>query len=93
MEFVLTSHGKIPNGRRPVEGGYEENGSKLYHAVAPVKGVQVPGKAAEHLYVTLLFYIILPIIYDAFIFMLTSGGCHVAFGGAEIEVSENYQVL
>lgn len=52
MEFVYTSHGRIPPGRRPVEGGYEDGGEKLYHAVAVVSGVKVPGKAGEHLYVT-----------------------------------------
>ncbi|GAW10017.1 hypothetical protein LENED_012240 [Lentinula edodes] len=49
MEFVRTSHGQIPHGRRPVEGGYEENGSKLYHGIATVNGVQVPGKTGLHL--------------------------------------------
>lgn len=51
MEFVRTSHGRIPDGRRPVEGGYEENGAKLYHAVGLVKGTRVPGKTGSHLYV------------------------------------------
>ena len=49
MEFVPTSHGLIPQGRRPIEGGYEEYGGKLYHAVAHVHGVRVPGKTGEHL--------------------------------------------
>lgn len=49
MEWVQASHGVIPKGRRPVAGGYEENGAFLFHAVAPVNGVQVPGKAGEHL--------------------------------------------
>ena len=49
MEFVRTSRGLIPQGRRPVEGGYEENGAKLYHAVAMVNGVRVPGKTGAHL--------------------------------------------
>lgn len=49
MEFVYTSHGVIPSGRRPIEGGYEEDGNKLYHAVAVVNGVRVPGKTGEHL--------------------------------------------
>ena len=49
MELVRTSHGLIPAGRRPIEGGYEENGNKLYHAVAVVNGVRVPGKTGEHL--------------------------------------------
>jgi len=49
MEFVRTSEGRIPAGRRPVEGGYEENGEKLYHAVGLVNGVRVPGKTGSHL--------------------------------------------
>jgi hypothetical protein len=50
MEWVPASYGRIPSGRGPVEGGYEENGAKLYHAVAVVNGLKVPGKAGEHLY-------------------------------------------
>ncbi|KAF8656801.1 hypothetical protein AX16_002353 [Volvariella volvacea WC 439] len=49
MEFVMTGWGRIPEGRRPVEGGYEETGEKLYHAVAYISGVRVPGKTGEHL--------------------------------------------
>ena len=49
MEWVEASQGRIPNGRRPVEGGYEEHGGKLYHALGEVSGVQVPGKTGEHL--------------------------------------------
>jgi len=49
MEWVRTGNGKIPQGRWPIEGGYEENGTKLYHAVAPVDGIRVPGKTSEHL--------------------------------------------
>ncbi|KAM6504500.1 hypothetical protein JOM56_001443 [Amanita muscaria] len=49
MELVRTSHGQIPPGRRPVEGGHEENEAKLYHAVATLQGVKVPGKTGSHL--------------------------------------------
>ncbi|KAF7794804.1 hypothetical protein EIP86_005946 [Pleurotus ostreatoroseus] len=49
MEWVHTGQGRIPQGRRPVEGGYEEHGGKLYHALATVQNVKVPGKAGEHL--------------------------------------------
>ncbi|KAJ6482219.1 hypothetical protein C8R47DRAFT_1178231 [Mycena vitilis] len=49
MEWVHTSHGRIPEGRIPIEGGYEENGDKLYHAVARVHNVMVPGKTGHHL--------------------------------------------
>jgi len=57
MEWVPTSHGRIPDGRRPVEGGYEEGGEKLYHAVANLNGVRVPGKTGEHLCVYYLSYL------------------------------------
>lgn len=49
MELVPTSYGQIPNGRRPIEGGYEEHSAKLYHAIAVVNGVRVPGKTGVHL--------------------------------------------
>ncbi|EIW83863.1 hypothetical protein CONPUDRAFT_39948, partial [Coniophora puteana RWD-64-598 SS2] len=51
MELVRTSHGRVPPGCRPVEGGCESGGQKLCHAVARVEpgGVHVPGKAGEHL--------------------------------------------
>ena len=50
MEWVPTCRGRIPAGRRPVEGGYEEiGGEMLYHALASVDGVKVPGKAGQHL--------------------------------------------
>ncbi|KAI0649085.1 hypothetical protein C8Q79DRAFT_998961 [Trametes meyenii] len=49
MEWVRTFSGVIPSGRRPVEGGYEETGGKLFHALATVNGVRVPGKTGEHL--------------------------------------------
>lgn len=49
MEWVPTSQGRIPPGRRPVEGGYEDYGSKLYHGIGVVGGIKVPGKTGEHL--------------------------------------------
>ena len=49
MEWVPTSHGRLPSGRRLVEGGYEDHGGKLYHALAHISGVNVPGKTGEHL--------------------------------------------
>jgi len=49
MEFVRTSHGQLPPGRKPIEGGYEESGSPLYHAIGVVNGLRVPGKTGEHL--------------------------------------------
>lgn len=49
MEWVHTAQGRVTPGRRPVEGGYEQGGGKLYHALAVIDGVRVPGKAGEHL--------------------------------------------
>lgn len=49
MEFVPTSNGHVPNGRMPVKGGFEQNGTELFHAVAVIDGVKVPGKTGIHL--------------------------------------------
>jgi hypothetical protein len=49
MEFVPTSNGHVPHGRRPVKGGFEQNGTELFHAVAVIDGVKVPGKTGIHL--------------------------------------------
>ena len=49
MEFVLTSRGQVPPGRRPVKGGFEKSGQELYHAIALINGVKVPGKTGAHL--------------------------------------------
>jgi len=49
MEWVSTSRGQIPPGRRPIEGGVENHGAKLYHAVAKVGNAWVPGKTGSHL--------------------------------------------
>jgi len=88
MEFVPTSYGRIPPGRRPIEGGYEDHGTKLYHAVALINGIRVPGKTAEHLSVFSL-YLNHP-FYQLDVFR---GGCNVAFGGAEHVIKSNYEIL
>ena len=49
MEFVPASNGHVPDGRKPVKGGFEQNGAELYHAVAVIEGVKVPGKTGIHL--------------------------------------------
>jgi hypothetical protein len=56
MEFVPTSNGHVPNGRKPVKGGFEQNGTELYHAVAVIDGVKVPGKTGIHLVRTRLVF-------------------------------------
>ncbi|KAI6094581.1 hypothetical protein F5141DRAFT_1168828 [Pisolithus sp. B1] len=49
MIWVTTNRGRIPYGFTPIQGGYEENGTSLYHAIGVVNGVRVPGKAGMHL--------------------------------------------
>lgn len=52
MVLVPSEYGRIPSNVRPVEGGYEEHGGKLFHGVGTVPGyehVRVPGKCGEHL--------------------------------------------
>ena len=52
MELISAHGGVVPDGRKPVGGGHEvSNGllEPLYHAVAIVKGMRVPGKAGKHL--------------------------------------------
>jgi hypothetical protein len=49
MEWVPTKGGEIPHGRRPVEGGFESDGPKLYHALGDINGLTVPGQTGKHL--------------------------------------------
>jgi hypothetical protein len=57
MEFVPASNGHVPHGRMPVKGGFEQNGTELFHAVAVIDGVKVPGKTGIHLVrATFLFW-------------------------------------
>ncbi|KAJ5116800.1 hypothetical protein N7456_001148 [Penicillium angulare] len=49
MALVPSYRGEVPEGRRPIPGGHESDGRKLYHAVAEVDGLLVPGKVAPHL--------------------------------------------
>ncbi|SJL14313.1 uncharacterized protein ARMOST_17769 [Armillaria ostoyae] len=48
MEFVRTSRGRFPAGRKLVRGGYDEDGSPLYHGVTVYNGIKIPGKALTH---------------------------------------------
>ena len=90
MEWVPTSHGQIPYGRRPVEGGYEENGQKLYHALATVNGVKVPGKAGTHIHVRRRCG--QRVSASTELIFQRQGGANVPFGGREHAV-ENYDIL
>ncbi|KAF9225158.1 hypothetical protein BS17DRAFT_581739 [Gyrodon lividus] len=49
MELVPASYGAIPRGRRPVQGNYDAQGRKLYHAMIYVLGRKIPGMCGEQL--------------------------------------------
>ncbi|KAL8286982.1 hypothetical protein RQP46_003988 [Phenoliferia psychrophenolica] len=52
MEWVSAYDGRIPSGRRPVDGGCEENGDRLYHALIHMPdhfNFHIPAKTGEHL--------------------------------------------
>ncbi|KAK0502583.1 hypothetical protein EDD18DRAFT_1065412 [Armillaria luteobubalina] len=56
MEFVRASEGRIPAGRRPVKGGYEEDGTPLYHGIATHhNGHKIPGETSPRLCVLCAF--------------------------------------
>lgn len=92
MEFVRTSHGRVPSGRRPVKGGFENNGAELYHAVAEIEGVKVPGKTGTHLVRPTVFSCDFDCMRKV-VLMSHQNGCNVPFGGMEHVVTENYEIL
>ena len=49
LEFLPTSRGVTPPGRRPVEGSYDAQGRKLYHAMLHFVGRQIPEMCSEYL--------------------------------------------
>lgn len=49
MKWVQASHGNLPEGYSVVQGGYEESSEQLFHAVAKLDDVWVPGKTGIHL--------------------------------------------
>lgn len=89
MEWVPTSKGKIPQGRRPIEGGYESDGVKLYHALGHVNGVIVPGKTGEHL---VSCFPIFAFFSELVMLESSQGGANIPFGGSEHAVRE-YKIL
>jgi Protein of unknown function (DUF3421) len=97
MEFVPTSHGRIPLGRQPIKGGFEYTGQELYHAAAVVHGIKIPGKTGIHLvcgscYPTSALGI-LPFAKRNDSSCSYQGGCNVAYGGEEHQVKEDYEIL
>lgn len=89
MEWVQASAGLVPNGRRPVEGGYEEMGQHLFHAAAWIGKIKVPGKAGQHLVSVFEFY-----IYESCCNLdRAQGGARFPFNGQEHSKSDDYEIL
>lgn len=98
MEWVPTSHGQIPAGHRPVDGGFEASGERLYHAVGVISGVSVPGKTAAHLGMYNLLLEPHPSKKDIISLrtaphFANAGGAHLPFGNAENILREDYWIL
>ncbi|EJD42412.1 hypothetical protein AURDEDRAFT_67562, partial [Auricularia subglabra TFB-10046 SS5] len=49
MYWAPSRGGDVPYGARPVDAGREADGAPLFHAIAIVNGIRVPGKAGRHL--------------------------------------------
>lgn len=49
MEWVPAQGGRVPPGRMAIEGGYEDHGIRLYHAIVMHNGIPIPCKTATHL--------------------------------------------
>jgi hypothetical protein len=49
MEWVPTHYGRVPPGRIAIEGGYEDHGVRLYHALVIYNDIPIPCKTAAHL--------------------------------------------
>ncbi|VDC06810.1 unnamed protein product [Peniophora sp. CBMAI 1063] len=48
MEWVGARNGRLPFGRAPVEGGYDDDMKRLYYAATTIHGCRVPGKTWEN---------------------------------------------
>lgn len=49
MKWCDAKDGIVPEGREPIQAGYEESGEQLHHALARIQGFWVPGKTGTHL--------------------------------------------
>lgn len=96
MEFVKTSHGRVPYGRRPVKGGFENDGKELYHAVAVIDGVRVPGKTGAHLVRPWHFPVAVVCMWKVGLMshlISCQGAANVPYGGKEYVVRDDYEIL
>jgi hypothetical protein len=71
-----------------VEGGFEESGDYLYHAIVHIvdRNIWVPGKTGEHLVRPSLF------LTRRVLTPSEQGAAHCAFGGEHIQ-RDNYSIL
>lgn len=90
-DFSLTSLGQIPSDRRPVEGGFEEGGQHLFHAMMTIDGVQVPGKTGEHL-VSRLSLSHVTFSHELISFT-RQHGANFPWGGGEVVHEAGYSIL
>ena len=95
MELVPTSRGAIPQGRRPVEGNYDEQGRKLYHAMLYVVGRQFPGMCAEHVVSASLVIVVSELDCDAsfLAYVTIQGGAQGVFQGQKYVLETGYTML
>ena len=95
MLWVLACDGQLPRGSRPVEGGYEGVGAqKLYHALAIVNRVSIPGKAGENGHmVGGCLAVSMARTSDADSEWALQCGANVPFDGREHLIKSGYEVL
>ncbi len=87
MELVRASEGRIPAGRRPVKGGYEEDGMPLYHGIAiyPNDRHRIPGKTSPRLYVLCTIVCVAGQL-------LFRHGCVYSYGN-DVHLATDYEIL
>lgn len=89
MEWVQTSRGLVPNGRTPVEAGYEKDGRVAYLPFASFTS-SAPDVGLQHLH-----HALAQVPGGTMVLGKTAphlNGCNVPFGGQEVRVSD-YAIL
>lgn len=89
MEWVHTSRGQVPKGRRPVEGGYEQDGKVCSSFFLSMIECQL-NSLLQHLFHAAA------VIQGVRVPGKTGdhlGAANLSFGGAEVIVSDSYDIL
>ena len=89
MEWVPTNLGHIPIGMQPVEGGYDNDDQRLYHAAFVFDGCTVPGKTGEHL----VSFIRPAISFTSLHGNIRQNGAMFPWGGKECFKENDYKIL